>query len=101
GSASASAVALVRAPLAEGFVIPGAGLAFYGTGDLFEKSASAGKQRSRPKTASFHSDFSDLKPGNYVVHVDHGIGQFEGLRQVEVEGATGEFMFLKYAGEAK
>ncbi|MGB0035358.1 MAG: transcription-repair coupling factor, partial [Candidatus Acidiferrales bacterium] len=37
----------------------------------------------------------------YVVHVDHGIGQFEGLRQVAVEGANGEFMLLRYAGEAK
>ena len=58
-------------------------------------------QRSRPKTASFFSDFSDLKPSDFVVHVDHGIGQFEGLRQVIVEGATGEFMLLKYAGDAK
>ncbi len=101
GSASASAVALVRAPLAEGFVIPGAGLAFYGTGDLFEKSASAGKQRSRPKTASFHSDFSDLKPGNYVVHVDHGIGQFDGLQALETDGRRGEFMRLRYADDAR
>jgi len=36
-----------------------------------------------------------------VVHVDHGIGQFEGLRQVAIEGANGEFMLLRYAGEAK
>ena len=59
------------------------------------------RPRSRPKTASFFSDFSDLKPGDYVVHVDHGIGQFEGLRQVGVEGATGEFMLLRYAGDAR
>jgi transcription-repair coupling factor (superfamily II helicase) len=36
-----------------------------------------------------------------VVHVDHGIGQFDGLRQLESEGAQGEFMLLHYAGEAK
>ena len=54
-----------------------------------------------PKTASFFSDFSDLKPGDYVVHVDHGIGQFEGLRQVAIEGANGEFMLLRYAGDAR
>src|SRR6202042_3163727 len=61
----------------------------------------AQRPRSRAKTASFFSDLSDLKPGDYIVHVDHGIGQFEGLRQVVVEGATGEFMFLRYAGDAK
>jgi len=97
---SAPAMVLVKAPLSEGVVFPEAQLAIYGDADLFE-TLPAQRPRSRPKTASFFSDFSDLKPGDYVVHVDHGIGQFEGLRQVEVEGATGEFMFLRYAGDAK
>ncbi len=97
---SAPAMVLVKAPLREGAVFPEAQLVIYGDADLFE-TLPAQRPRARPKTASFFSDFSDLKPGDYVVHVDHGIGQFEGLRQVEVEGATGEFMFLRYAGDAK
>jgi transcription-repair coupling factor (superfamily II helicase) len=99
-TSSAPAMVLVKAPLQEGVVFPEAQLAIYGDADLFETQAPQ-RPRARPKTASFFSDFSDLKPGDYVVHVDHGIGQFEGLRQVDVEGATGEFMFLKYAGDAK
>ncbi len=97
------AMVLVRAPIEEGVVFVDAKLALFGNGDLFETVAPSSKQRarSRPKTASFFSDFSDLKPGDYVVHIDHGIGQFEGLRQVAVEGATGEFMLLRYAGDAK
>ncbi len=98
-SSNAPAMVLVKAPLAEGVVFPEARIAFYGNADLFETPPQL--QRSRPKTASFFSDFSDLKPGDFVVHVDHGIGQFEGLRQVVVEGATGEFMLLKYAGDAR
>ena len=98
-SSNAPAMVLVKAPLAEGVVFPEARIAFYGNADLFETPPQL--QRSRPKTASFFSDFSDLKPGDFVVHVDHGIGQFEGLRQVVVEGAAGEFMLLKYAGDAK
>jgi len=97
---SAPAMVLVKAPLNEGVVFPEAQLAIYGDADLFE-TLPPQRPRARPKTASFFSDFSDLKPGDYVVHVDHGIGQFEGLRQVVVEGATGEFMFLRYAGDAK
>src|SRR6202041_1064898 len=69
--------------------------------DLFESLPATQRPRSRPKTAGFFSDFSDLKPGDYVVHLDHGIGQFEGLRQVSVESAAGEFMLLRYAGDAK
>jgi transcription-repair coupling factor (superfamily II helicase) len=100
GGNSAPAMVLAKAPLGEGVVFPEAQLAIYGHADLFE-TLPAQRPRARPKTASFFSDFSDLKPGDYVVHVDHGIGQFEGLRQIEAEGATGEFMFLKYAGDAK
>jgi transcription-repair coupling factor (superfamily II helicase) len=99
-SSSAPAMVLVKAPLGEGVVFAEAQLVIYGDADLFEM-LPAQRPRARPKTASFFSDFSDLKPGDYVVHVDHGIGQFEGLRQVVVEGATGEFMFLKYAADAK
>ncbi len=96
------AMVLIKAPTAEGVVIPDAKIALYGNADLFETlPPPSTRARSRPKTASFFSDFSDLKPGDYVVHVDHGIGQFEGLRQVVVEGASGEFMLLRYAGDAK
>ena len=101
--AAGPAMVLIKAPIEDGVVFADAKLALYGNADLFETLAPSSKQRSRsrPKTASFFSDFSDLKPGDYVVHIDHGIGQFEGLRQVVVEGATGEFMLLRYASEAK
>jgi len=98
---SAPAMVLVKAPLAEGVVFPEAQLAIYGSADLFETLPPPERPRARPKTASFFSDFSDLKPGDFVVHVDHGIGQFDGLRQVVVEGAAGEFMLLRYADDAK
>jgi transcription-repair coupling factor (superfamily II helicase) len=100
-SSSTAAVVLVRAPLSEGFVVPDVGLAFYGTGDLFETLPVSERPRARPKTASFYSDFSELKPGNYVVHVDHGIGQFDGLQTIESDGRRGEFMRLVYADDAR
>jgi transcription-repair coupling factor (superfamily II helicase) len=98
---SVPAMVLVKAPLTEGVVFPDAKLAFYGDADLFETLPPPQRPRARAKTASFFSDFSDLKPGDFVVHVDHGIGQFDGLRQVAVEGANGEFMLLHYAEDAR
>ena len=100
-SGSAPAAVLLRAPLPEGFVIPEANLAFYGTGDLFETAPVHERPRARPKTAGFFSDFSELKAGDYVVHVDHGIGQFEGLHTIETDGRRGEFMRLQYADDAR
>ncbi len=100
--AAGPAIVLTKAPLGEGVVFPDAKLVLYGNADLFETlPPPSQRSRARPKTASFFSDFSDLKPGDFVVHVDHGIGQFEGLRQVAIEGANGEFMLLRYAGDAK
>src|SRR5438309_1592936 len=100
-SGNAPAAVLLRAPLPEGFVIPEAKLAFYGTGDLFETAAVHERPRARSKTSGFFSDFSELKAGDYVVHVDHGIGQFEGLQMIESDGRRGEFMRLQYADDAR
>jgi transcription-repair coupling factor (superfamily II helicase) len=100
-SGSAPAAVLLRAPLQEGFLIPEAKLAFYGTSDLFETAPVHERPRARPKTAGFFSDFSELKQGDYVVHVDHGIGQFEGLQTIESDGRRGEFMRLQYADDAR
>jgi transcription-repair coupling factor (superfamily II helicase) len=98
---SIPAIVLARAPFVDGVVFPDSRLTIYGTGDLFETLPAGAPARRRPKTASFFSDFSELKAGDYVVHVDHGIGQFEGLQQIENGGARGEFMRLRYADDAK
>jgi transcription-repair coupling factor (superfamily II helicase) len=95
------AAVLLRAPLPEGFVIPDLRLAFHGHSDLFETMPRPARTRPRVKTAGFYSDLSELKPGHYVVHVDHGIGQFEGLQALESDGRRGEFMALRYADDAR
>ena len=98
---SVPAIVLCRAPFADGVIFPDSHLTIYGTGDLFETMQTGAAARRRPKTASFFSDFSELKAGDYVVHVDHGISQFEGLQQIENGGARGEFMRLRYADDAR
>ena len=101
-NAPGAGIILTKAPLVEGVVFVDAKVVLYGNADLFETLPPPSQRaRARPKTSSFFSDFSDLKPGDFVVHVDHGIGQFEGLRQVAIEGANGEFMLLRFAGDAK
>ena len=52
--------------------------------------------------SAFLSDFRDLAVGDYVVHVEHGIGQYQGLREIPQEdGGTAEFMVLEYAEGAR
>jgi transcription-repair coupling factor (superfamily II helicase) len=98
---SERAAILIKAPLDDGVEFVSAKFLIYGNSDLFEIASPSQRSRSRPKSASFFSDFSELKPGDFVVHVDHGIGRFEGLRQVAIEGVNGEFLLLEYADVAK
>ena len=54
--------------------------------------------RKAKRAADFISELSSLAPGDLVVHIDHGIGRFEGLRTIEVQGAPHDCLFLLYAG---
>jgi transcription-repair coupling factor (superfamily II helicase) len=101
GEPAAPALVLLRAPLAEGVVFPDIKLALLGHADLFETVPVPPRRPVRAKVATFASDFSDLKQGDLVVHVDHGVGEFEGLRQITVDGTWSEFMQLRYAEEAR
>jgi transcription-repair coupling factor (superfamily II helicase) len=56
------------------------------------------KARKNKKAADFLSELSSLSPGDLVVHVDHGIGRFEGLKTIEVQGAPHDCLLLIYAG---
>jgi transcription-repair coupling factor (superfamily II helicase) len=101
--AHAAAVLVATGRLSRGFRLPDAGLQLWAETDLFEEERGVHERRRAAKGA-FLSDFRDLKVGDHVVHVDHGIGVFVGLKQIAV-GAPGgdvqEFMELRYSGEDK
>ena len=54
--------------------------------------------RKARKASDFISELSALTPGDLVVHVDHGLGRFEGLKTIEVQGAPHDCLFIMYAG---
>jgi transcription-repair coupling factor (superfamily II helicase) len=90
--------------LSSGFELPAADLVVQTENELFGEQAqvaTAAPKKTRWKTKAFLSDFRDLREGDYVVHVDHGIGRFEGLQTIELEGQAREFMLLIYADNAK
>ena len=83
-----SAITLMVGDLSVGFTLPQANLTFYIEGDLFDEAIRAERitKPKRSQAAAFLSDFRDLKIGDYVVHIDHGIGQFQGLVQLNTSG---------------
>src|SRR5215831_19249707 len=90
-------------------------------GDLFDEAAEPALERRatavkrekkrRARAAAFLSDFRDLRVGDFVVHIDHGISRFGGLvtldlgpadsAAVAINKPRSEFMLLYYADEAK
>jgi transcription-repair coupling factor (superfamily II helicase) len=102
--------------LSAGFELPNSKLVVHVESDIFDEAADTverrgagadsrkhrveGKKR-KSKTAAFLSDFRDLRPDDFVVHIDHGIARFGGLQTLDLGPRTGEFMLLFYADEAK
>jgi transcription-repair coupling factor (superfamily II helicase) len=95
---------VVKAFIPDGVFLPDARVAIFGSRDLFDESDMVVQRpaRQKSKTAAFSSDFRDLQAGDYVVHIEHGIGQYQGLREIaEGDGQTAEFMILEYAEGAR
>jgi len=94
---------LTKAYVPDGVMLPEANLSILGARDLFDESDSvvSRPQRHKSKTSAFLSDFRDLQVGDYVVHVEHGIGQYQGLKEINQGDGNAEFMLLEYAEGAR
>jgi transcription-repair coupling factor (superfamily II helicase) len=97
------AIAVVIAPLANGFTLPELRISVITEPQLFGSRVM--QTRRRDKTTD-NSEFvfkslTELKPGAPVVHIDHGVGRYQGLQNITIDGATDEFLTLLYADDAK
>jgi transcription-repair coupling factor (superfamily II helicase) len=90
-----SIVSLVVLRLETGFETDD--LAIIAEQDILGDRLIRSTRRAR-KASDVISELSSLSPGDLVVHVDHGIGRFEGLRAIEVQGAPHDCLALTYAG---
>ena len=93
----AGALVVARVPLAEGFAIPELELRVFTDAEVFgfRKPRHPERRRRRVQIGSF---LADLKPGDHVVHEDHGIGRFERFITREVAGVVREYLELQFAG---
>jgi transcription-repair coupling factor (superfamily II helicase) len=102
GHSESGTVQVIRGTLSDGIAFPDLGFTLLGEDNVFGSPAwGTAPQREKSAVSRFISDLSDLKPGDYVVHVDHGIGLYQGLRQIDVEGSRRDFMLLTYYDDAK
>ncbi len=95
---------VMQGKLSEGFFSESWGLHILTQDNVFEESELRPAVRKAPRgevPSAFLSDFRDLKVGDYVVHVDHGLGVFRGLKRIGVNENVREFVELAYRDEAK
>ncbi len=99
---SVASTFLLKGAVPRGVFLAEAKLAIFGSEDLFSSSeliAKQGPQKSH--LATFSPDVLDLKPGDYVVHTEHGVGRFLGLREIAQGENRGDFMLIEYHAGAK
>ena len=93
---------IVRTPISAGVSFADANLIVFGANDLSDDADVAARpEPKRSKTAAFVSDFRDLTIGDYVVHTEHGIAQYQGLKEIVQDSLSVEFMILEFAEQTK
>lgn len=97
-SSDGNAPVVVVGRISGGFRLPDANLEVFAETDVLDETEHfTPSARSKSKASAFVSDLQDLKPGHYVVHVDHGVGNYGGLETIHGQ----ECMVLTYHDDAR
>jgi len=101
-SGASASIFLVKGLIRRGTAFQDSKLVVFGSEDLFETPELVSRgPTSKAAMEAFSADIIDLKPGDYVVHAEHGVAQYLGLREITQGDAKGDYMLLEYAGGSK
>ena len=87
--------------LSRGFRLPDAKLAVIAEEELFGKRTRRKTGVTALRTKQILASLAELKPGDAMVHLDHGIGIYRGLQHLKTGAVEGDFLLLEYAGNDK
>ena len=82
--------------ISRGMEFPGIKLSIISDKEVYKEKKD--KPRVSVKKGAKISSFTDIKPGDYVVHVNHGIGMFKGIKELVIEGIKKDYLMLQYQG---
>ncbi|HEX5564277.1 MAG TPA: transcription-repair coupling factor, partial [Sporosarcina sp.] len=94
-------IVLVDGDLSAGFELPLQRIAVMTDAELFKQKT---KKKARPQkmtNAERIKSYSEIKPGDYIVHVHHGIGKYVGLETLEVNGTHKDYLHIRYRADDK
>lgn len=80
----------------QGFVLPRINLVYLTEHDLFNRQPHIHKKIKSLENAQQIRSYQELNPGDYVVHINHGIGIFEGIKTLESNGKKGDYITITY-----
>ncbi len=91
-----ASISLYRKHISGGFIDKDSGYAVISDMDIFGFT----KRKPKPKKKdAFNTKLSDLEEGDYVVHVNHGIGIYQGIKHIAIAGSEGDFLSIMYEGD--
>jgi len=93
-----NAISFVQQSLHQGFLLPDDRIAFYTEHQIFGRRKRRGKRRRHSGYGLSAHAIQQLRKGDYVVHADYGIGRFDGLKKVRVQGFEHEVLKVVYDG---
>ncbi|WP_163655601.1 transcription-repair coupling factor [Listeria sp. PSOL-1] len=94
-------VQFVLGSFQNGFELPLAKVAIISEVELFNKTTNKTKKRQKLSNAERIKSYSELKVGDYVVHVNHGIARYVGMETLEINGVHKDYLLLIYQGDDK
>ena len=90
----------LQGDLSAGLLAPELRLVVLTEEELFAKGARH-KPQAKSKAATFLSSLEDLNVGDYVVHVQHGIAKYHGLKRLSVQDFDSDYLILEFVGGDK
>ncbi|HLO10633.1 MAG TPA: transcription-repair coupling factor [Pseudoneobacillus sp.] len=95
------AIQIARGGLQTGFELPLQKFVVITEQELFNKRAKKSQRRQKLSNAERIKSYSELKVGDYVVHVNHGIGKYLGIETLTINGIHKDYLNIRYQGSDK
>jgi len=99
GPRGATPVRVVKGELSAGFMMDEPGILFVTAGEIFGEKPAKPPPPPKARAERFINSLSELSAGDCVVHIEHGIGRYRGMKRLKLVGVETDFLEVSYLGD--
>jgi transcription-repair coupling factor (superfamily II helicase) len=99
GPRGATPVRVVKGELSAGFMMDEPGILFVTAGEIFGEKPAKPPPPPKARAERFINSLSELSAGDCVVHIEHGIGRYKGMKRLKLVGVETDFLEVSYLGD--